>query len=452
VGTGIGGFSGDNGPAIDAQIGTPQGIGVDAAGNLYIADTFNFRVRKVSNGIITTIAGNGTAIYSGDGSPATSTGFFPRGLAVSPAGDVYVSESSNGVAAVRKISNGTIVTVAGTGKSGFSNAEGSATQIPLGNPSGLALDQAGNLYIADMNGLIRKISNGMMTTLAGTLGAAPGTSAGDGGAATNAQLNSPNIIAVDPLGRLYIGEGLFTNKNAHVRRVSNGIITTVAGNGAFAYSGDGGPATGASLSPLGLAIGPNGQVYEADFLPSRVRVLTPVPISGVSFSANPNAVPTNAGSTVGQTTLSWNAPGYTSLQIFANGSLFADVGSSGSVATGNWVSDGMNFSLVDPATGAPLSTVTVHTTAASSGGQISFAANPNPIALAAGTSVGKTTLSWNAPGNSALQIWVSGVLFAAALPASGTIETGNWVSDGLPFSLIDPATGQTIASVTIATK
>jgi len=452
VGTGIGGFSGDNGPAIDAQIGTPQGIGVDAAGNLYIADTSNLRVRKVSNGIITTIAGNGIDGYTGDGGPAVSAGVYPQALAVSPAGDVYVSQHFRlDSYVVRKISNGTIVTVAGNTTHGYTG-DGPATQVPLNYPTGLALDQAGNLYIADtFNQLIRKVSNGMMTTVAGSLGAPPGSSGGDGGLATNAQLNFPNTLAVDALGRLYIGEGLSSQKNAHVRRVSNGIITTVAGSGTWGFSGDGGPAVGASISPAGLAIGPNGQVYEADFLPSRVRVLTPAPIPGVSFSANPTAVPTIAGSTVGQTTLSWNAPGYGSLQIFANGALFDDVGTSGSVATGTWVGNGMNFSLVDPATWAPLSTVTVHTTAASSGGQLTFTANPNPITLAAGASVGKTTLNWNAPGYSGLQIWVNGVLFDAGLPASGSVDTGNWVGDGTSFSLVDSASNHAIAKLTMHT-
>jgi hypothetical protein len=111
----------------------------------------------------------------------------------------------------------------------------------------------------------------------------------------------------------------------------------------------------------------------------------------------------------------------------------------------------MNFSLVDPATRSPLSTITVHTTA-STNGQVVFTADPNPIALAAGASVGKTTLSWNAPGNSGLQIWVDRVLFDAGLPASGSVETGNWVGDGTSFALTDPATGQTIAILTVAAK
>lgn len=448
------GFSGDNGPAVDAQLNNPQGLGVDAAGNLYIADTNNGRVRKVSNGIITTIAGGNEMVlpYSGDGAPATSVGVYPQGLAVSPTGDVYVSQNGFQIPqVVLKISNGIVATVAGNGSQGYSGDGGPARQAQLAYPSGLALDKAGNLYIADTaNRAIRMVSNGAITTVAG---GTHGSSSGDGGPAMNATLTSPNGIAVDALGRLYISENSSSTWGGmgDVRRVSNGVITTVAGDGISYFTGDGGPAVGASMSPIGLAIGPHGQVYEADGNSSRVRVLTPVPIPGVSFSANPAAVPTNTGSTLGLTTLSWNAPGYSSLQIFANAALFDDVGTSGSVATGNWVSNGMNFSLVDRATGSPLSTVTVHTTAAASGGQISFTANPSPIALVTGASVGKTTLSWNAAGYSGLQVWVNGVLFDAGLPASGSVDTGNWVSDGTSFSLVDPATSHAIAMLTVHT-
>ncbi len=442
AGTGVAGFSGDNGPAVDAQLNSPSGIGLDAAGNLYIADQGNVRVRKVSNGIITTIAGDGGYGYSGDGGPATDALLGFGSLAVSPSGDVYVSDYY--VAhVVRKISNGTIVTVAGIGTAGTGGDRGAAIDAPLFGPTGLALDGDGNLYIAETLGnRIRKVSNGIITTVAGDLS---GTSriSGDGGPATLGQLDAPSSIAVDDLGRLYIGE------NARIRRVSNGIITTVAGNGVRAYGGDGGEATSASVSPVGLAIGPNGQVYEADLLPSRIRVLTPVAVPGVSFSANPSPIPLVAGNTEGKTTLTWSAPGHSKLQIFANGILFSNVRSSGSVVTGNWVNDGMNFSLVDPATGSPLSTVTVHTIASSS--HVTFTANPNPITLAAGAPFGKTRLSWDAPRYSRLQIWVAGVLFAAGLPANGSIDTGTWVSDGLPFSLVDPASGQTLATLTVHT-
>jgi hypothetical protein len=319
AGTGIAGFNGDNGPATDAQLNHPNGIGVDAAGNLYIADSGNLRVRKVSNGIITTIAGNGVCGYRSTGCQATGDGVYPQGLAVSPAGDVYVSQNVYESLSlhtyqfsqvVLKISNGIIVAVAGNGTSGYSGDGGPATQAQLANPSGVALDEAGNLYIADANNrVVRKVSNGVITTAAGSFGTGPASSEGDGGPATSAQIFLPTNVVVDALGRLYISELNPNTQRGRVRRVSNGIINTVAGNGTsdFSFSGDGGLAVGASMSPAGLAIGPNGQVYEANLLASRVRVLTPVPIPGVSFSANPTTVPVNAGSTVGQTTLSWNA-------------------------------------------------------------------------------------------------------------------------------------------------
>lgn len=193
AGTGIAGFSGDNGPAVDAQLNHPQGLGVDAAGNLYIADSDNLRVRKVSNGIITTIAGNGVCGYRSTGCPPTSVGVYPQGLAVSPAGEVYVSQNFYESLSlntyqfsqvVLKISNGNILAVAGNGTNGYSGDGGPATQAQLANPSGLALDEAGNLYIADANNrVVRKVSNGVITTVAGSLGTAQGSSGGDGGPA-----------------------------------------------------------------------------------------------------------------------------------------------------------------------------------------------------------------------------------------------------------------------------
>jgi len=451
VGTGVAGFSGDNGPAIDAQLNGPTGIGFDRAGNLYIADRYNGRVRMVStNGIITTIAGPGTFGYNGNGGPATGEQLsYLTGLAVSPGGDVYVSNADAVHPAVWKISNGIINIVAGGGLN--YNDPGPALSAQLAGPAGIALDQAGNLYIADTgSGRIRKVSNGIITTIAGS--GVPFPSSGDGGPATSSNLQFPSAVAVDLLGRVYIGE------SARVRRIANGIINTVAGNGSSkfgtlsgngpsGYSGDGGAATSAMVTPASLAIGPNGQVYETELLASRVRVLTPVPVPGVSFSASPSPITTIAGSAVGQTTLSWNAPGYSSVQLFADGIFFGNAGSSGSVPTGNWVNDGMNFFLVDPATGAPISTVTVHTTSSTTTSQVVFTANPSPITLAAGASVGVTTLSWNAPGHNALQIWVDGVLFGGGLPASGSVTTGNWVSDGTSFALMD--SGQTIATLIV---
>lgn len=185
----------------------------------------------------------------------------------------------------------------------------------------------------------------------------------------------------------------------------------------------------------------------------RYAFLAKISPSGVnfsgSFSANPNPIPLTAGTLVGKTTITWNAPGFSLLQIKAGGALFAgSLPASGAIDTGNWVSDGMVFALVDSATGQTLGAFTAHTAAAS---PFSLTASPNPIPLAAGALVGQTTLTWNATGRNALQILVNGKLFAGGLPAGGSLLTGNWVTDGMIFSLVDPSgnqgAGQTLSTI-----
>ncbi len=258
AGNGGAGYSGDGGPATGAQLNSPEGVTVDAAGNLYIADTWNNRVRKVTaNGTITTVAGTGTYGYSGDGSPATNAHIRrPRGVAADSAGNFYIAEN----AAVRKVAtNGTITTVAGTGTGGSSGDGGPATAARIEGPRGVAVDGAGNLYIADFSdGRVRRVAaNGIITTVAGNGGAGY---SGDGGAATGARLYWPTGVAVDAAGNLYIAD----SGNNRVRTVAAaGTISTLAGNGS-AYSGDGGPATSAQLNgPWGLAVDASGDVYIA---------------------------------------------------------------------------------------------------------------------------------------------------------------------------------------------
>jgi sugar lactone lactonase YvrE len=261
AGSGTAGFSGDNGPATSAQLHEPYGIAVDSAGNLYIADTGNQRIRKVSNGVITTVAGGGTQV-SANG-PATSALLLsPNGVVVDPAGNLYIAD--NGSLLVRKVANGTITTVAGTGRAGFSGDNGPATSAQLTNPNGIAVDSADNLYIADtFNSRIRKVANGVITTVAGN-----GTQgfSGDNGPATHAELYAPWAVAVDSAGNIYIAD----TSNQRIRKVSGGVITTVAGGGA--QVDDNGPATGAQLlSPYGVGVDSTGNLFIADTSNNRIR-------------------------------------------------------------------------------------------------------------------------------------------------------------------------------------
>ena len=277
-------FPSGNRSAVNAPLGLVVGVAVDPAGNLYLTDVGNHMVFKASaDGTLTFLAGNGIQWFSGDGGPATSASLaLPEGVAVDGAGNVYIADEENHN--VRKVSpGGTITTVAGTGiPTGFIDGEGgdpaddlgdggSATRASLSQPNGLAVDGVGNLYIADEeNHRIRKVSlGGIITTVAGT-----GTAsfAGDGGSATAAALNFPTAVAVDAAGALYIADF----SNGRVRKVSAGTISTLAGNGSFKYGGDGAAATSAFLDqPLGVAADSDGNFYIADTENHRIRKVAP---------------------------------------------------------------------------------------------------------------------------------------------------------------------------------
>lgn len=288
AGNGIDGYSGDSGPATSALLNGPEGIAIDASGNLYIADSANNRIRKVSGGTIATFAGTQTAGFSGDNGAATSAQLNdPEGVAVDAAGNVYIADSGND--AIRKVStSGTITTVAGTGQTGFSGDGGPATSAQLSYPRGVTVDSLGNLYIADFgNGRVRKVSNGTITTVAGN---GLGDSSGNGGPPNSAGL-SPQGVASDTAGNLYIAD--FNNL---VWKVSNGIINRIAGTGTSGYTGDGGSALGAQLTDIrNLTVDPNGNVYFADTSNNAVRFLrnvtvllsiaTPPPLPGGGLNA-----------------------------------------------------------------------------------------------------------------------------------------------------------------------
>ncbi|MGA3236246.1 MAG: hypothetical protein ABSG03_08085 [Bryobacteraceae bacterium] len=284
AGNGTQGFSGDGGPATAAQLNNPSGVAVDAAGNLYISDTDNQRIRKVANGVITTLAGNGTAGFSGDNGPATGAELnLPVGVAVDSSGNLYISDSYNN--RVREVANGMIATIAGNGGSGFSGYNGPATSVPLDSPSGIAVDSAGNLYISVgfYESAVLKVSNGVVSVVAGN--GSTGFS-GDNGPATSAELWEPGGVAVDSAGNVYICDGT----NQRIRKVSNGVITTIAGNGTEGFSGDNGPAFNAQLSgPAGVAVDSSGNVYIADGGNGRIRLLTPAGSPAITANGIVNA-------------------------------------------------------------------------------------------------------------------------------------------------------------------
>jgi streptogramin lyase len=286
AGNGSAAYRGDGGPATSASIYAPAACALDSAGNLYLADDANSVIRKItaSTGIITTVAGNGanagtsSGIFTGDGGLATKAELnHPLGVAVDSAGNLYISDTSN--QRVRKVnaSTGIITTIAGNGTYGYSGSGGAATSAMIANPEQLALDTSGNLYVVEQGaGVVVKLdlSTGKIDTVAGS-GPVSGEekSIGDGGPATQALLLEPTGVALDASGNIYISD----TGNERVRKVSvaSGIITTVVGS-TTGYSGDGGPASNAKVhNPAGLFFDGSGNLYIADSDNSAVRKVTP---------------------------------------------------------------------------------------------------------------------------------------------------------------------------------
>ena len=329
AGTGTAGFSGDLNAASNAQLNQPYGVAADGSGNVYIGDASNNRIRKVSGGVISTIAGTGTAGFSGDGGAASGAQLHnPAGISVDAAGDVFIADFQN--YRVRKITGSTITTIAGDGTYGINGDGGLATAAELEQPCGVAVsgtlvyivdgsthvrvvngsntistyagggagdgdpatdasinvspppgntsfaysdmvtDASGDVFFADVkDNRIREINSaGIITTVAGN-GTAGFT--GDGNSATNAELNSPHGIAIDGSGNLYITD----TYNQRVRKVSGGIITTIAGTGTGGFSGDGSSATGAQVNaPGGITVDATGNVYFADYSNNRIRKIS----------------------------------------------------------------------------------------------------------------------------------------------------------------------------------
>jgi hypothetical protein len=340
-------YGGDGGLATSAYLAYPFGVALDTAGNIYIADNLNNVIRKitVSTGIITTVAGDGSFFpgywpFCGDGGPATDAQLNdPWDVATDRAGNIYIADRGNNVIRKVTVSTGIISTVAGNGTAGYSGDGGQATSAKLNGPDGIILDSLGNMYISDdYNNVIRKVtkSTGIITTIAGN-----GTAgySGDNGPATSAKLNDPSLkIAFDAAGNFYIAD----DGNNVIRKVTaaTGIITTVAGNGLNGYSGDGGPATSAKLNgPEGVAVDDLGNIYITD----ENNVIRKVNGPGGSVPATPGTISGNAsvcnGSTntysvapvSGATSYTWTLPSGWSGTSTTN-SIIATAGSGGTIS------------------------------------------------------------------------------------------------------------------------
>jgi trimeric autotransporter adhesin len=273
AGTGITGYTGDGGPAAIATFNEPIGISIDTSGNLYILEQYNNTVRKINriSGTISTVCGNGGGGFSGDGGPATDAHMEqPAGLYVDIAGNIYIADKGNN--RIRKVeaATGNISTIAGTGTLGFTGDGGPATNAQIGSPRGVCADLDGNVFIADYaNNRIRKVDaiTGFISTIAGT-GAA--SFSGDNGPAISAELAQPNsVYSSRATGILYISD----YGNNRIRSVTtDGIIHTVAGSGMYGYAGDGGPAINATfLGPTGVCVDDSENIYIADFGNSVIR-------------------------------------------------------------------------------------------------------------------------------------------------------------------------------------
>lgn len=279
AGNGTAGFSGDGGTAISAELSTPTSVAVDSIGNLFITDYYNDRIRKVdTSGVISTYAGTGSGGYNGDGIPATTANLAVFSCVIGDSGYVYIADQ--GDERIRKVNSaGIISTVAGSGVKGYSGDGSSALAAEFYYPADLCFDKKGNYFIDDNgNEVLRKVSNtGIITTYAGN--GVRGYS-GDSGLAVSAELDYLDGVAVDAVGNVYIAD----SQNNRIRKVdTTGIITTVVGTGVAGYSGDGGPAVNAELNePIGVTISPSGDLYIADYMNNRIRKMTIPNTAGIN--------------------------------------------------------------------------------------------------------------------------------------------------------------------------
>jgi len=349
AGMGYPGYSGDGGPATSAHLNYPSGLAVDAGGNLYVADNGNYVIRKIDiHGVITTVAGTGVWGYSGDGGPAVSARINGCvSIAFDRTGNMYIADGNT---RIRKVDpSGIISTVAGGSMWGYSGDGGSATLAALAGPCGIACDTLGNIYFSDQpNNAIRKVSTtGIISTIAGT---GIGGYSGDDGVATSAKLNSPGGVTMDLQGNVYFAD----EGNNRIRKIATtGIISTVAGNGSWDYTGDDGFAVNAAMKlPSALCINSIGNLFITDRKNYAVREV--INATAINIGANPGNVISNG------TTVTFTAP--TNIQNYGLSYQWQlndmNVGTNSATYTNNSLNAGdvVTCTLIDPAGGASILT------------------------------------------------------------------------------------------------
>src|SRR5579871_125759 len=442
-------FAGDGGPALQASFSTIGGVAADAAGNIYVADRSNKRVRKINTaGIISTFAGNGQFRISGDGGPATSAylGFqynLPH-IALDSAGNLYIADTLED--RIRKVTPaGLISTIAGTGVLGVGvlNGTPTATSFAIAEPLAPAVDASGNVYICLSSGVFKISTAGLLSQVVGGNGYG-----GDGGPASSANVSTPDALAFDRAGNLYVA-GRSENR---IRKIStSGVITTYAGNGNAGYSGDGGPATSATLnSPNGLTVDGIGNVYISDTNNAVIRKVTP---AGV--------ITTFAGT--GTPGFSGDGGPATSARICNNQGITTDL--NGNV----YIADSCNSRIRRVATDGTISTVAGGGTIVGDGASaLQASLSPSDVAvdsagniyIASRDSVRKvlaaapsfvaspTTLTFTAPATTSTP--VSQQISTASTVSGLVYSVQSSTTDGNPWLTFSPAFGYSPSGITVS--